>query len=118
MSGSWEREQGEERSVEWCSGMLAQLEEPQRLCLWHASSLSQLRSLVEDGVMCPGMGAPRAQGKVVLGISRDSYQCLWPTRGNLELEGGDEFVKHNRVESKKGGVGAHSAAPLEAQVDF
>lgn len=54
-------------------------------------------------------GPTGAQGKVVvLGASPDSCQCLQPTRGSLELGGGDEFVKHNRSLSgtKEGGARA------------
>lgn len=95
---------GEGRGVEWHSEMSAQLGEPQRLCPLLAHVLPYPSSWVwaEAGVMCPGMDPPRAQGKAgVLGVSQDSCQCLWPTRGSPEFGDWDEFIKHNRVEPKK-----------------
>lgn len=90
--------------------MSAQWGESQRLFPWMAHLLpcpspgSGLRM-----VDCARDGPTGAQGKVVvLGASPDSCQCLRPSRGSLELGGGDEFVKNNHSLSgtKEGGVRA------------
>lgn len=76
---------------------------------WHTSSRVPVPGSGLRMADCARDGPTRAQGKVVvLGASQDSCQCLQPTRGSLELGGGDEFVKHNRSLSgtKEGGAGA------------